>query len=542
MVFVVILLLNRRQKLQSSPTVLKNPFGFTINMKGLLLNLTPGGMLNDSGNHASVDAPEDVSVHESLTMEQFDSPLVSPQCKSTYAIVANSESPKDPDNSTISEENVRLNSRADSILEPPSRSSSPTESTSRHMHHYRTLQSYSSTSNKLNMTTITTTTTTTNTITTTTTSYRRDIDRGHSKRWHTAPKEKSVALQHNNASSINKIPAPVVTWNIAPSMNKPYKCKEIEPTGVPRLCLRTTEKLGSSTIGEAIVCETVDLDDVIPSAPRLVVARVPTCINDIRSGHISNNAGGIGMPGTNDQMREVRFLSGLSDPNVARILGVCAAEPAPWTIIEYTELGDLAHYLQYSVPLTGTLRPTCNLKTLSQNCLLYMGTQIASGMRYLESKNLVHKDLAARNCLVGRSYTVKVTDIAMCSDLYKKDYSDIGGRPPAPIRWLPWESILLDRYTCASSTWSFAVTLWEVMSLAREKPFQHLTNDQVIRNAEHMYYGEESQVFLPKPTMCPDDVYKMMCSCWRRDEEARPSFKDIYSFLKNTIADYRPGT
>ncbi|TGZ50640.1 discoidin domain-containing receptor 2 isoform X1 [Temnothorax longispinosus] len=504
LVFFIILFLNRRQKLQSSPTVLKNPFGFAINMKGLLLNLTPGGMLTaETANHVSPDMPEDVSMHESLTMEQFNSPLVSPQYKSTYAIVANSETPKDFKNIEVSEENVRLDARPESAVGPSSCSSSPTNSPARHSQHYRTLQSYSSPTRKLNIAV--------------TPNHQRDVDQVHSKRWHTAPKEK------------HKIPAPVVSWNIAPSMNKPYKCKEIEPTNIPRQCLRTTEKLGSRTIGEAIICEAVGLDEIISGAPRLVVARVPLCTSDIRT----NNAV--------DQMREVQFLSCLSDPNVARVLGVCTVEPVPWTIIEYTELGDLAHYLQYSVPLTGTLRPNCNLKALSQSCLLYMGTQIASGMRFLESKNLVHKDLAARNCLVGRSYTVKVTDIAMCSDLYKKDYSDIGGRPPAPIRWLPWESILLDRYTCSSSIWSFAVTLWEVMSLAREKPFQHLSNDQVIQNAEHMYYGAELQVFLPKPMMCPEEVYRMMCSCWRRDETSRPTFKDIYMFLKNIIADYRPG-
>ncbi|XP_012341133.1 discoidin domain-containing receptor 2 isoform X2 [Apis florea] len=502
-VFAIILLLNRRQKLQSSPTVLKNPFGFAINMKGLLLNLTPGGMLTETANHVSPDMPEDGSMHESLTMEQFNSPLVSPQYKSTYAIVATSESPKELKDVNVSEESVRLDTRAESSVGPPSCSSSPTNSPARHSQHYRTLQTYTSPAAKLNIAA--------------TSNQQRDVDQIHSKRWHTAPKEK------------HKIPAPVVSWNIAPSMNKPYKCKEIEPTNIPRQCLRTTEKLGSRNIGEAIVCEAVGLEDAVADAPRLVVARVPACTGDIRGGS------------TADQIREVRFLSSLSDPNVARILGVCAVEPVPWTIIEYTELGDLAHYLQYSVPLTGTLRPSCNLKALSQSCLMYMGAQIASGMRFLESKNLVHKDLAARNCLVGRSYAVKVTDIAMCSDLYKKDYSDIGGRPPAPIRWLPWESILLDRYTCSSSVWSFAVTLWEVMSLAREKPFQHLTNDQVIQNAEHMYYGAELQIYLPKPTMCPEEVYRMMCSCWRRDETSRPTFKDIYTFLKNIISDYRPG-
>lgn len=45
--------------------------------------------------------------------------------------------------------------------------------------------------------------------------------------------------------------------------------------------------------------------------------------------------------------------------------------------------------------------------------------------------------------MVGRGYIVKVADIAMCNPEYSEDYSEIGGRPPAPVRWLPWESILL---------------------------------------------------------------------------------------------------
>ncbi|XP_066592503.1 discoidin domain-containing receptor 2-like [Prorops nasuta] len=505
LVFVIVLLLNRRQKLQSSPTVLKNPFGFAINMKGLFFNLTPDGRLTENTtNHVSPDMPEDASMHESLTMEQFNSPLVNTQYKPTYATVNSSESPKDLKSLNLSEENVRLDTKPESTIGPPSYSSSPTNSPARHSQHYRTLQSYSSPTTKLNITA--------------TPNHQRDVDHLQSKRWHTAPKEK------------HKIPAPVVSWNIAPSMNKPYKCKEIEPTNIPRQCLRTTEKLGSRNVGEAIICEAIGLDEVVCGAPRLVVARVLGDNSEIRACT------------TTDRLREVKFLSCLSDPNIARVLGVCSVEPVPWTIIEYTELGDLAHYLQYSVPLTSTLRPNCNLKALSQSCLLYMGAQIASGMRYLESKNLVHKDLAARNCLVGRSYSVKVTDIAMCSDLYKKDYSDIGcTRHPAPIRWLPWESILLDRYTCSSSVWSFAVTLWEIMSLAREKPFQHLTNDQIIQNAENMYYGAELQVLLPKPTMCPEEVYEMMCTCWRRDDGMRPSFKEICTFLKSIISDFRPG-
>lgn len=44
---------------------------------------------------------------------------------------------------------------------------------------------------------------------------------------------------------------------------------------------------------------------------------------------------------------------------------------------------------------------------------------------------------------MARGYTVKIADVAICNPDYENDYSAIGGRPPAPIRWMPWESILL---------------------------------------------------------------------------------------------------
>ncbi|XP_058790525.1 discoidin domain-containing receptor 2-like [Phymastichus coffea] len=552
LVFIIILLLSRRQKLQSSPTVLKNPFGFAISMKGFLLNLTPGRVLNNSGRGSPDEEDEDeadamrdeedldvdvegleagvaegISIQGSLTMEQFSSSLVESQYRSTYAIVSNTDTPNrdlqrmDELRSSKSFEkgycSGSLRQESSSRSCSPVLSSHYSPSTRRSSQHYRTLQGKSSPSAAVQQR-----------LSTSTHQQQREPEYGRIKRWHTAPKEK------------HKVPAPIARWNIAPSMSKPYKCKEIEPVDIPGQCLHTMEKLGAGHIGEVIICAVLGLKDsttskfnaLISSEPlRLAVARIPN--TDFTDGS----------PSDEDTLREIRYLSCLSDPNLARILGIVydATEPSrPWTIIEYTELGDLAHYLQYSEPLVGTQRPNCSLNFISQNCLLYMGMQVVSAMRYLESKHLVHKDLAARNCLLGRAYTVKVTDIAMCSDLYKKDYSDIGGKRPVPIRWLPWESMLLDRYTNSSTVWSYAVTLWEIMSFAREKPFQHLTNEQVIHNAELMYYGGELQVLLPKPMMCPEEVYSVMCSCWKRDESIRPSFKEIYAFLKSITADYRP--
>ena len=215
--------------------------------------------------------------------------------------------------------------------------------------------------------------------------------------------------------------------------------------------------------------------------------------------------------------KEIKFMSRLKDDNVIRLLGICTTG-TPFIMMEYMENGDLNNYLQKFkfTHETGRL-PAANEVTLI--ALVYMSFQIANGMKYLSSCNFVHRDLAARNILVGVDYTVKIADFGMSQNLYSEYYCRVGGQKVLPIRWMSSECFF-GKFSVKTDVWAFGITLWEIFTLCRYLPFNDLTNHQLIEDA----VKGADRTILERPDICPDEIYRIMKSCWHHEPSQRAKF------------------
>ena len=223
--------------------------------------------------------------------------------------------------------------------------------------------------------------------------------------------------------------------------------------------------------------------------------------------------------------KEVKFMSRLNHDNVVRLLGVCTGTTESFIMMEYMENGDLNQFLQKQKLMPDTITGLQE-NEVTPIILLYIGVQIASGMHYLATRRFVHRDLATRNCLVGKDFIVKISDFGMSRSLYESAYYRVQGTLVLPIRWMACETFY-GKFSVKSDSWAFGVTLWELYTLGKTDPYDYMTDEEVIADAIR---GPDRKV-LDMPKACTQDVYEIMLRCWVHEPSMRADFGEIYSRL-----------
>uniref|UniRef100_A0A7N6BNG8 LIM domain kinase 1 n=1 Tax=Anabas testudineus TaxID=64144 RepID=A0A7N6BNG8_ANATE len=235
-------------------------------------------------------------------------------------------------------------------------------------------------------------------------------------------------------------------------------------------------------------------------------------------------------------LKEVKVMRCLDHPNVLKFIGLFYKDK---------RINFVSEYIQ-----GGTLRETIVKmdKDFPWRIRVGYAKDIAAGMAYLHSMNVIHRDLNSYNCLVRENQSVVVADFGLArlvmeernqrrtfsmerpakgtlAELRKPDrrkrYTVVGN----PY-WMAPEMIHGKSYDERVDIFSFGIMICEIIGTVSADPdYLPRTND----------FGLNVDGFLQKyhPPQCPLPFLPLAVLCCEKDADKRPPFSKLVEWLEN---------
>ena len=288
----------------------------------------------------------------------------------------------------------------------------------------------------------------------------------------------------------------------------------------------STDLLVSATSSNDCDGDSTVLTAVYASPQAYVVKQIRKSI----SGNMKYN-------GIIDLAKEARFLSKLSHPNIIQIVstGGTQGDVNFYLILERMDKSLGLQILDWQADSIKIRFPTKKSKEawrIRRLKRVEVARQVSSAMAFLHERNIMFRDLKPNNVGVdtGRS-VVKIFDFGLAKELKPsfhiegsvyKNTKNAGTR-----RYMAPEVYLSGKYGLSGDVFSFAILLWELMTL--KSAFSYFSKE------EHATFVYQLNC-RPKISFgWPSLLKAIVRCCWSEDHTDRLTFQQIESALASYI-------
>ncbi|OQR91597.1 kinase [Thraustotheca clavata] len=280
-----------------------------------------------------------------------------------------------------------------------------------------------------------------------------------------------------------------------PSTYTPLEPPSLTEISIPSNELTLLETIGSGSFGTAY--------RAIYNNNSVVVKTLQT--DTMARSHVSEQ----------EFMHEITALSMLGKhPHVVKFIGACPENKS--IVMEYVPNGSVEKLIYDA-------RDDYEFYGIYARTIF--ARDAAHGIVNIHQGSFLHRDIAARNCLLDQDFHVKVCDFGLSRPVDRMGH--VLDQPGfGPLKWMAPESLELPHvYSPASDTYMFGVLLYEIMM--GDEPFGSHIRPQ---DAAALVL-EGHRLTSDVSASCPTEHLMLMEACLRTDPQRRPSMLDISATL-----------
>jgi serine/threonine protein kinase len=233
---------------------------------------------------------------------------------------------------------------------------------------------------------------------------------------------------------------------------------------------------------------------------------------------------------------EAMLLNGLRHSGIVTLLAVVTIQSPILVCTEFMENGNLRDFLRRCRPnqkVRTRINRVVGSMDITPTVMTTMAAKLSSAMAFIEEKGIIHRDIAARNVLVGNNATaVKIADLGAARNVHRTSELACNGvyiakTDHSPARWMSLEALRDAQFSHKSDVFAFGVLLWEILSLGQTPwgVFGVPEFTQALENGERLVFPRALERTLE--TSIAKTIYSIALRCWKESPTKRPHLHQV---------------